>query len=223
MGDEPPPFYGELTGMALPKKPTKPDPVRHAPATSQRARAAAVTPRGARAQLCLALPVTLSELFNGATKKLSYQRRVLKDDSTTEDTSHTLHVRVVPGWEDGTIVNFPGLGDEGIDCEAADVEVQVQTEPHSPWEREGATLYYTARISLSDALCGTIVEIPTLDGRTLSVPVNQVVAPGVTKTVPGEGMPTASGGRGDLTVLFDVDFPRTLTPEQKATIKKALH
>ena len=28
MGDEAPPFYGELTGMTLPKKPTKPEPVR---------------------------------------------------------------------------------------------------------------------------------------------------------------------------------------------------
>ena len=45
----------------------------------------------------------------------------------------------------------------------------------------------------------------------------------MTKTVPGEGMPTASGGRGDLILLFETAFPRTLTPEQKATIKRALN
>ena len=81
---------------------------------------------------------------------------------------------VLQGWEDGAIVSFPGLGDEGIEIEAADVEVQVQTEPHDPWAREGSTLYYTARISLMEGLCGTVVEVPTLDGRTLSVPVSQV-------------------------------------------------
>ena len=45
----------------------------------------------------------------------------------------------------------------------------------------------------------------------------------MTKTVPGEGMPTASGGRGDLILLFETAFPPTLTPEQKATIKRALN
>ena len=110
-----------------------------------------------------------------------------------------------------------------------------------------------------EALCGTVVEVPTLDGRILSVPVTQacrlpnselqqtavcmplrtrrmpstlsvsgcmpitqVVAPGVTKVVPGEGMPTVAGASGDLILLFDTEFPKTLTPEQKGTVKRAL-
>ena len=126
------------------------------------------------------------------------------------------------GWEDGMVVTFPGMGDEGIDVEAPDVEVELQTAHSDAWNREGSTLYYTANITLAEALCGTIIHVPTLDGRTLAVPMTQVVAPGVSKTVPGEGMPTEGGAKGDLVIVFETSFPETLKADQKALIKKAL-
>lgn len=65
--------------------------------------------------------------------------------------------------------------------------------------------------------------MPTFDGRLISVPMTQVVAPGTTIRVPGEGMPVEGGsGKGDLVIRFATRFPQTLTPKQKAELKKAL-
>ena len=72
------------------------------------------------------------------------------------------------------------------------------------------------------ALCGTVLEIPCLDGRTLSIPVTQVVSPGATKKWPGEGMPKEDGTKGNLLINFDIQFPATLTPAQKSALKKTL-
>jgi DnaJ family protein B protein 4 len=97
------------------------------------------------------------------------------------------------------------------------------TEPEQPWGRQGSTLYYTATITLLEALCGKVLSIPTFDGRELSVPVTQIVAPGVTKVVKGEGMPDVeTGEKGDLVIQFATVFPETLTPAQKASIKQTL-
>ena len=48
--------------------------------------------------------------------------------------------------------------------------------------------------------------------------------PGYTKTLTGEGMPYAEDNskRGDLVIEFDIEYPKTLTPESKALIKQAL-
>jgi len=197
MGDEPPPFYGELTGMVLPIVPKKPEPD--------------VRP----------LPVTLAELYNGAVKKVEFTRRVLQADDTTAEELASLHITIKPGMNDATAVTFPSAGDEGVGIEPADVDFVVESVPDPAWSREGSTLYYTAEISLTDALCGTVLSVPTLDGRTLSVPITQIVSPGATKTVPGEGMPTA-GGKGDLVIQFTTVFPSSLTLAQKAAVKKAL-
>lgn len=198
MGEPSPEFYGELTGMTLPKKLAKPAPLQ------------------------LLLPVTLAELYNGVTKKCTYTRRVMTEDSTTVEKEETLHVRVTPGMADGTVASFEGMGDEGVDALPADVEVTITTLQDVAWECVGSDLIYTAEISLAQALVGHIVEVPTFDHRLLSVPVNQIVDPGYTKTVTGEGMPTLEGGKGDLIIKFHTKFPATLTPEVKAQLKKLL-
>lgn len=50
------------------------------------------------------------------------------------------------------------------------------------------------------ALCGTAIEIPTLDNRTLSVPISDIVKPGYKTVVAGEGMPIPEGGKGNMII-----------------------
>lgn len=199
MGDEAPAFYGELTGMTLPKKPGKPAP------------------------LLVPMQVTLSEIYNGATKKVTYTRHKLQADKTTTLVTETLHIRVSPGWADGTVSTFECAGDEGVDMIAADVQVVMETIPDAAWARDGDVLCYTADITLCEALTNCIVKVPTFDGRILSVPMTEVIAPGVTKTVPGEGMPQSETKvKGDLVIRFNTKFPTELSVAQKAALKKLL-
>jgi DnaJ-class molecular chaperone with C-terminal Zn finger domain len=79
---------------------------------------------------------------------------------------------------------------------------------------------YTAHITLEQALIGCTVELKTLDGRLLRIPINDIVCPGYTKTVPKEGIPDFSTGAssGDLIIEFDVQFPKKLSDTQKNLI-----
>ena len=56
------------------------------------------------------------------------------------------------------------------------------------------------------------------------VPVRDVARPSAEKRVSGEGMPVskAPGTRGDLRIRFDVQFPRALSEQQKAGLRKLL-
>ena len=55
-----------------------------------------------------------------------------------------------------------------------------------------------------DALCGAVLQLQTLDGRPLSVPLTEPVSPQVEKVVPGEGMPLTkhAGQRGNLRIRW---------------------
>lgn len=79
-------------------------------------------------------------------------------------------------------------------------------------------------MSLADALCGTTLRVPTLDGRTLTIPVTEVISPGYVKVVPGEGMPISKqpGKKGDLHVKFNVTFPSQLSEDKKRQLRAAL-
>lgn len=100
----------------------------------------------------------------------------------------------------------------------------VSEKLHPKLTREGNNLVYATKLSLVDALTDCNVEVPTLDGRVLSIPCPEVVAPGYEKSVAGEGMPLSKkpGERGELIIRFALVFPEYLNDEKKAQLRKIL-
>lgn len=73
------------------------------------------------------------------------------------------------------------------------------------------------------ALCGTHVEVPTLDGRVITIPISQIVKPNEPKVVANEGMPlVGKSTRGNLNIKFDVQYPEMLTNAQKEKLVEVL-
>jgi DnaJ homolog subfamily B member 4 len=135
-----------------------------------------------------------------------------------------LEVAVKPGWKKGTTVTFECEGDEAPGIIPADIQFVIGEKEHATFSRDGNNLVYNARLTLSDALCGTTLRIATLDGRTISVPVAEVVSPGSEKIVRGEGMPIAKspGTKGDLVIRFAVAFPAYLSDDKKSQLRRLL-
>ena len=65
-------------------------------------------------------------------------------------------------------------GDERPGRIPADIVFTIAESPHPVFKREGNDLVYTARLPLADALSGTTVNLMHLDGRPVSVPVQDV-------------------------------------------------
>jgi DnaJ homolog subfamily B member 5 len=91
-----------------------------------------------------------------------------------QDDTKELTLTVKPGWKRGTKITFPNEGDEAVGTIPADVVFTVAEVPHPHFQREGPLLVYTARLSLADALTDCVLEVPTLDGRVLSLPCPEV-------------------------------------------------
>jgi DnaJ-class molecular chaperone len=71
------------------------------------------------------------------------------------------------------------------------------------------------------ALCGTTINIPTLDPqRVRKLQLSEVIKPTTEKRLTGDGLPntTQPTNRGDIVVKFDIKFPDTLTKDQKEII-----
>ena len=173
------------------------------------------------------LPCSLEELFNGCSKKLRIVRkRFSGQDGTGElvDEAKVLTVSVKPGWKKGTKITFPCEGDEAPNTIPADVVFVIAESPHASLSREGGDLVFTARVSLADALTECAVVVPTLDGRSLSLPCPEVVSPGYEKTIEGEGMPHSkrAGVRGNLVIRFKIVFPTFLEEGKKKVLREVL-
>ncbi|RWW73555.1 hypothetical protein BHE74_00018572 [Ensete ventricosum] len=138
--------------------------------------------------------------------------------------SEILTIDVKPGWKKGTKITFPEKGNEQVGQLPADLVFVINEKPHEVYKRDGNDLIVNQKISLVEALAGTSVELTTLDGRNLSIPVSDIVSPGYELVIAKEGMPIVKdpGRKGNLRIIFEVRFPSRLTTEQRAGLKRIL-
>ncbi|XP_070684235.1 dnaJ homolog subfamily B member 1b [Pempheris klunzingeri] len=171
------------------------------------------------------LRVTLEEVLSGCTKKMKISRKRLNPDGRTIRTEDKiLEVQIKKGWKEGTKITFPKEGDETPTNIPADIVFVLKDKPHSTFKRDGSDIIYTAKISLRDALCGCTVNVPTLEGRAVTVSTTDIVQPGMKRRISGEGMPYPKrpDRRGDLIVEYEVKFPERLSQSARDTIAQIL-
>jgi DnaJ family protein B protein 11 len=137
-----------------------------------------------------------------------------------EREKETINVHVEPGMVEGQEIRFFEEGEPLVDGEPGDLKFKIRTLPHAVFKRAGNDLYMDKTISLVDALTGFKHELEHLDGHKVVLESNRVTRPGDVQFIEGEGMPIYdSASRGQLQVKYTVDFPRTLTEEQKETVR----
>ncbi|KAF5735498.1 mitochondrial protein import protein MAS5-like [Tripterygium wilfordii] len=135
-----------------------------------------------------------------------------------------LTIKVKPGWKKGTKITFEGMGNERPGSLPADVIFIIGEKRHHLFRREGDDLEVVVRIPLIKALAGCDISIPLLGGEKMSLKIDDIIHPGYLKIIEGEGMPCPKEQRkrGDLKVVFLVDFPTTLTDQQRSDVVSIL-
>lgn len=147
--------------------------------------------------------------------------------SDTGLRSRTIEVRldVPPGALGPHEVRADGQGEDSHRCEErGDVVAFLQIpDSGSGFERVGADLVYTARISLERALEGGAFTFRHMDETDIAVPplTHGVVRHCTTRMLEGLGMPSP-GGPGNLLVRYEVEWPRNIDPGTRAEMVRIL-
>jgi len=95
-----------------------------------------------------------------------------------------------------------------------DLILVIDEEPHPELIRQGNDLIFNLFISIPDAILGSNVEVPTIDGK-VRIKIDPGTQGGKILRLRGKGLPDVNGyGRGDLLVNVNVWIPKTLTKEE---------
>jgi len=134
--------------------------------------------------------------------------------------TRTLNVRVPPGVSDGQRIRLAGRGEPGErGGPAGDLHLLVKVRPDPLFAREGDDLTLTVPISFAEAVFGTDLKVPTLDG-SVTLRVTAGTPGGRVLRVRGRGVPRRDGGLGDLLVTIEVDVPGVLSPEARKALEE---
>jgi curved DNA-binding protein len=133
--------------------------------------------------------VSLAEVATGAERMVNVNGR-------------RLQVKIPAGVADGSKVRLSGAVDGG------DLVITVRVRPDPRFERHGADLRVELPLSLSEALLGTEVPVPTPTG-SVKLRIRPNTQNGQEITVKGRGLPKrGSSSRGDLIVTAKVILPK---------------
>ncbi len=129
----------------------------------------------------------------------------------------SLAVRVPVGADEGLVLRIPGKGRESAAAggAAGDLHVIVRTRPDPRFERSGADLWREEVLSVADAVLGTELTVPTLEGPA-RVQVPAGTQPQAELRLRGKGLARFGGrGRGDLYVRIAVAIPERVSAEER--------
>ena len=147
------------------------------------------------------LPIEFAESIAGANKRVT-----LPDGGA-------LDIVTPPGVVDGQVLRLRGKGAPGHGEGApGDALVEVEVLPDRRFTREGDDIILDLPVSLSEAVLGGAVRVPTATGAvTMTVPKGSNT--GTTLRLKGKGVPRRGGGAGDQLVKLKVVLPKPLDPE----------
>ncbi|WP_089175446.1 J domain-containing protein [Bosea sp. AS-1] len=152
------------------------------------------------------LAVDLVDSITGATKRLT-----LPDGGTID-------VKIPAGLIDGQTLRLKGKGAPGVGKGGpGDALIEVEVRPDPRFAREGDDITVELPVSLTEAVLGGQVRVPTPTGDvTMSVPKGANT--GTKLRLRGKGVPRRGGGQGDQFVKLKVVLPKTPDPELEAFV-----
>ncbi len=162
--------------------------------------------------------VTLDEAMHGSLRSISLQ---IANPQTGKVQTHEFQVRIPPGVTNGKRIRIPKQGEPGIGgADPGDLYLRVRHAAHPDFSTDGHDVYHDLDITPWEAVLGTQITVPTLDGNvTLRIPQNSENNQHL--RVRGRGLPkTKSGQRGDYYAVLNIKLPQNPPPEERALWEK---
>lgn len=176
--------------------------------------------------------LTLREVLTGVTRRLQLSEQIPCPDcggtgkqkgrpcqacmgTGARSETRTIEVKIPAGVQDGTRVRVAGKGHPGINGgKPGDLYLRVHVESDAIFQRQGSDVHVALPVYPGEAALGADVLAPTLTD-----PVRVKIPPGsragAKLRLKGKGLPTASGGRGDLFFTLQIVMPPSLTDEER--------
>ena len=133
----------------------------------------------------------------------------------------TVQINIPAGVFEGIELSMPGKGNAGERGGASgDLLIVIEEQKHELLHREGLNVAFDLHISFADAVFGTQIEIPTIDGKA-KIKIPPGTQSGKIFRLKGKGFPEVQGySVGDELVQVNVWIPQQISNEEKAIIEK---
>lgn len=134
----------------------------------------------------------------------------------------TVTMDIPAGVQEGMQLNLGGKGNAGErGGSPGDLIILIEEEQHEYLQRDGLNVVYDLHISIPDAIFGTNLEVPTIDGKAkIKIPAG--TQSGKIFRLKGKGFPSINNSyeKGDQLIHVNVWTPQHLSAEERSQMEK---
>jgi curved DNA-binding protein len=170
------------------------------PGTTKRTRV--VNSRPVRRDIEAKLTLGLDEAYRGGKRKIR-----LED-------GRSLEVDMPAKMIDGQRIRLKGQG-----IEEGDLYLKITVARHPFFEIQGENIYCQVPVTPTEAILGSAIEVPTIDGL-VKVSVPNGVRSGQRLRLANKGYFDKSGNRGDQLVEIQIFTPKEISEQEKELYEK---
>ncbi|PUZ29274.1 molecular chaperone DnaJ [Chitinophaga parva] len=133
----------------------------------------------------------------------------------------TVSIDIPAGVGEGMQLSLSGKGNAGERGGApGDLLILIEEEQHAELQRDGLHVAYDLHISFTDAVFGTSLEVPTIDGKA-KIKVPPGTQSGKIFRLKGKGFPAVNSyERGDQLIHVNIWTPQHISSDEKAMLEK---
>lgn len=166
--------------------------------------------RGADLQHELRVPFVTS--ITGGSAEIAVQRSPGKTETIT--------VRIPAGIEDGKRIRLRGQGEPGpAGGKPGDILLTIRVDPHPCFERRGDNLLVRVPVTLSEAVLGAKIDVPTPKG-TVSLRVPPGSSSGTKLRIKGHGVAKDASSLGDLLAEVQIVLPKDIDEATREAVQR---
>ena len=166
--------------------------------------------------------INISKAYSGYNLPISIVRWIVDGGIKREETE-TVYIPIPCGIDNNELIVLQNKGNILDENNKGDVKVFIKIINDSEFERSGLDLILNKSIQLKDALCGFSFEMKFVDGRIFKINTasGNIITHNYSKILPNMGM-KRDDSIGNLVIVFNVQFPESLTDEQISALKSIL-
>ncbi|MBE6211025.1 MAG: molecular chaperone DnaJ [Rikenellaceae bacterium] len=135
--------------------------------------------------------------------------------------SEVVEIKIPAGVGEGMALTVQGKGNAarhgGVN---GDLLVVIEEERDPQLVRDGDDLIHNLNITVTTALLGGEVEVPTIEGKA-KIKIAAGTHAGKVLRLRGKGLPSVNGyGRGDILVVVDITIPSNLSKDERKIVEE---
>jgi len=132
-----------------------------------------------------------------------------------------ISVKIPPNVGDGTNLKVAREGESGVyGGPSGDLYIRLHVRAHEFFGRKDNDIWYELPLSITQAVLGTIIEVPTLEGK-VRIRIPPETQPDRVFRLSNKGVPISNNGdRGDLFVKVRIQIPTEISPRQRQLLEE---